>query len=374
MRNAGSCIFTWLVLAVLHGCGSEIELPPAPHDSAAAEQQKQAFVQAMKPRRAGRPVVAIVALNEGTELTDFLLPHALLVRSGLVDVQPVAVRRGKVSLYPAFEVRVAHDFESFARAYPNGADYVIVPAMVSDDAAPIAAFLRSQKQQGARIIGVCLGGRVVGRAGLLDGRHFVTHWYARETLLERHAGSVYVPHRRFVFDRDVATTTGITASLPTMLSLVEAMGGHERAATLASELGVASWTPEHDSSRFGLTFERAFHYVLAKLSFWRNEQWSVEVDDGMDDIALALVVDAWSRSGHVRVHASAAQPVTLRSGMVLEVQPAKDADRLLRLEEGRAPMQQLERTLCEIGARFGAARREWATIELEYSAPIECGD
>lgn len=31
------------------------------------------------------------------------------------------------------------------------------------------------------------------------------------------------------------------------------------------------------------------------------------------------------------------------------------------------PVQQLDCTLCEIAERFGAARREWVMMELEYA-------
>jgi hypothetical protein len=41
------------------------------------------FVEALRPRRAGKPVVAVLALNRGTETNDLLLPHALLQRSGV---------------------------------------------------------------------------------------------------------------------------------------------------------------------------------------------------------------------------------------------------------------------------------------------------
>jgi transcriptional regulator GlxA family with amidase domain len=47
-----------------------------------------------------------------------------------------------------------------------------------------------------------------------------------------------LPHKRYLIDRDVATTTGITASVPTMLALVEALGGRGKAQALATELGV----------------------------------------------------------------------------------------------------------------------------------------
>ena len=106
---------------------------PAQVDTAMAESQAQAFVEALKPRRSGKPVVAVLALNEGTEMTDFLLPHAVLQRAGVADVQVVAPHRGRVSLYPALQVEVAQDLASFDRTYPSGADYVIVPAMRDDN-------------------------------------------------------------------------------------------------------------------------------------------------------------------------------------------------------------------------------------------------
>ena len=351
----------------LKGCGGGPPRPPGgSREATAAERQAQVFVDALKPGREGTPLIAIVALNEGTEMTDFLLPYAVLQRAGIADVQPVAPRRGRVLLYPALQVEVAHDLASFDEAHPSGADYVVVPAMADDNNPAITAWLRQQAKRGARIIGVCVGALVLGRAGLLDGRRCTTHWFYRGTLLKRHPSAVYVPNQRYVIDGAIATTTGITASIPTMLALVEAIGGREKAQALASELGVDSWTPAHDSSLFGLTPHRAWSYLLNKAAFWRHERWSVDVWDGMDDIALAFAVDAWSRTGRVRVDVSASGPVILRSGLVLPARPAAEGAPRLPLKPELKPVQQLEQTLHEIAAWFGPARSEWVMTELEY--------
>lgn len=361
----------WLAIALLAGllgCESSVQVPPLQTDAAAIERQAQAFVEALKPRRKGKPVIAVVVLNEGTEITDFLLPHAVLRRSGLAEVQAVAPRRGRVDLYPpAFTVEVPQDLTDFDRAYPAGADYVIVPRMLDDNPPAITAWLKRQAQRGARIIGVCAGVLVVGQAGLLDGRRFTTHWYYRGDILKRHPGAVYVPHQRYVVDRDVATTTGITASVPAMLALVEAIGGRPKAQALAAELGVDSWTPAHDSSPFGLTGGRRWDYVLTTVAFWRRERWSVDVADGMDDVALALAADAWTRTGSVGIEASAPGPVKLRSGLMLLAKPAAQDVPRMPFEPALKPAQQLDRTLDEIAARFGAARRERVMMELEYA-------
>ena len=359
-------------LLALAGCGSDIALPAQPPDAAAAAGQQQSFVEAMKPRRPGKPVIAVLAYNASTETTVFLVSHGVLQRSGVALVQAVAPRRGRVSMYPALQVEVGQDLEGFDQAHPAGADYVIVPALDDTDDPAITRWLQQQAAKGARIVGVCAGALVLGRAGLLDGRRFVTHWYYRKDVLRRHPTARYVPHQRYVVDGNVGTTTGITASMPAMLALVEAIGGRARAQELAAELGVASWTPAHDSSAFGMTAGRATRYLLAKAAFWRNEHWQLEARDGMDDIALALAADAWSRTGHVRVTASGAGPVTLRSGLRLLTEAGEPAQGRVPLAAGLNPIQQLDQTLCAITSRFGDARSEWVMMELEYPGRPAC--
>jgi transcriptional regulator GlxA family with amidase domain len=371
-------VWTWVAANVaawgLAACGNgAAPLPPAPTDAALIERQAQAFVDAMKPRRAGRPVVAVLARNEGTEVTDFLLPHAVLQRSGVAQVHAVAPRRGAVQLYPALQVEVNEDLAGFDRTHPQGADYVIVPAMEVEDDPVIAAWLRKQAASGARIVGVCNGTLALGRAGLLDGRQVAGHWYSRQTVRERHPSTTHVPHQRYVADRGIATTTGITASVPTMLALVEAIGGRDTARALADELGVASWSPAHDSARFVLTAGRAANFLLNKAVFWGHQRFSVPVRDGSDDIAIALAADAWSRTGRIEVDATSSDgSVRLRSGITLVTAPPAPHAVQLPLQPGLKPLQQLDRTLCEIGERYGDARLEWVMLEMEYPGRPAC--
>jgi hypothetical protein len=56
-----------------------------------------------------------------------------------------------------------------------------------------------------------------------------------------------------VADGSVATTTGITASMPMMLTLIEAIAGRSRAESVARELGVEEWNARHASGAFRLT-------------------------------------------------------------------------------------------------------------------------
>src|SRR5581483_8019885 len=126
-------------------------------------------------------------------------------------------------------------------------------------------------------------------------------------LQRRHAGATHVPNQRYVIDRDVATSTGITASVPTMLALVEAIGGRAKVEPLASALGVAFWTPAHETGFFELDARRRWKYIVNKVTaFWGHQRWAADVDNGTDDIALALAADAWERTSRISVYAASA--------------------------------------------------------------------
>src|SRR5690606_32238251 len=122
------------------------------------------------------PVIAVVGLNQATETTDYLLTAGVLRRADVADVVLLATNRGPVQLYPALKVEANQSLSEFDALHPEGADYVIVPAMSRDDDPDVLAWLRAQSDKGAHIIGVCAGAKVVAAAGLLDGKPATTHW------------------------------------------------------------------------------------------------------------------------------------------------------------------------------------------------------
>lgn len=328
---------------------------------------------ALRPVLAGgaAPVIAVLALNEGTETTDFLVPHAVLRRAQVGVVEAVAPRAGSVTLMPALQVEVSRSFASFDAVYPQGADIVVVPALHNEDDAEVLAWLVAQAAKGAVVVGICAGARVLGQAGLLDGRRFTGHWYDRSTLLRRHADAVHVPGRRYVSDGTVVTTTGVSASLPVSLALVEALAGTARARTVADELGLPSWGSAHRSDLFGLAPAHVWNLSVNTLFFWRHERIDIPVAEGVDDVALALAADAWSRTYRSRAEAVHAQasPVFLRSGLVLRtLQPDAKAIPVL-LDEAVRPACALDRSLRAIGQRYGAATRKWVATQMEYEEP-----
>ena len=72
-----------------------------------------------------------------------------------------------------------------------------------------------------------------------------SQWYYLEELRKKYPAIHYVANRRLVVDKGVVTTTGISASMPTALTLIEAIAGRRQGAgrgpgSRPDELGHAS--------------------------------------------------------------------------------------------------------------------------------------
>lgn len=369
MRLVGMSLAVLLLLATGGFALWLRSLPPAPSRPAPMAidpAEAQATVAALHPPKRARPVIAIVGINDATELTDYLMPYGILTRSGVAEVVAVATEAGPVRLFPALAVAPDMTTAAFNAAHPEGADYVIVPAMSRDDDPAALAFIRGQAAKGAIVIGVCAGAKVIAAAGLLEGRRATTHWYYRRGLERIEPSLVWTPDRRFLVDGRVATTTGITASAPMMLTLVEAIAGRAKAAEVAAGLGLATWDARHDSAAFGFTRPFATTALGNRLAVWRHETLALPVGDGVDEVSLALVADAWSRTWRTRVETVAASPVATRSGLWLLSDRSEATGRALPSLGDAPPLRLLDAALAEIAARYGAATVGFVAAQLEY--------
>lgn len=335
------------------------------------QEETDATIAALKPPKRMRPVVAIIGINDGTETTDYLMPYGILRRADVAEVIALATAAGPVTLYPALKVEAQATIADFDARYPEGADYVIVPAMYRDDDPTALQWIRSQAAKKAIIISVCAGAKVVAAAGLLDGKRATTHWYYLDELRKEHPAVRYIADRRLVVDQGIATTTGITASMPMMLTLIEAIGGRNKAESTARDLGLAGWDARHDSSAFRLTRPFALTAIGNTLAFWNREKLGIELTPGMDEVSLALAADAWSRTYRSRAvtFTATSEPQQSRNGIRLvpeEVTAHWPRDLLVPTIDDRQPAKVLDETLRAITDRYQARIAEFVAMQLEY--------
>jgi len=150
------------------------------------------------------------------------------------------------TMEPAERVTASHDL----RVEPDGVladadpDLLVVPGGGWNDRSVAGAWTEAERgtipeavadlhEAGTTVAGVCTGGMLLARAGVLDGRLAVTHGGAMDDLRETDAEVV---EARVVDDGDVLTAGGVTSGLDLACYLVEREFGEAVAERVQTEM------------------------------------------------------------------------------------------------------------------------------------------
>ena len=107
-------------------------------------------------------------------------------------------------------------------------------------------------------------------------------------------------------------------------------------------------------------------------AFWNHEQLGIELKPGIDEVSLALVADAWSRTyrsqrGDIRrARPARCKPATAFASCPIEVAASWPAARLLPEIGERKACGSAGRTLRGITARYGTRTADFVAMQLEY--------
>ncbi len=316
-----------------------------------------------------RPLIAIIADNAGVQTTDFAVPYGVLKDSGVADVRSLSTGPGPISMTRGLKIMTDQTIAEFDTRESAGADIVIVPAQAKPKSAALVTWLRRQAAKGAIIISVCEGSRVLAHAGLLDGRRAVTHWASLDDMGKAYPATTWVRDRRYVQDGTIITTSGVTASIPMSLALVEAIAGRETATATARRFGVDSWGAEHRTGDFSI--ERSDRAAAAQAQRAKQETTEIPIEDGVDEVALGLQIEAWGRSLRTRVLTTRPGKAPLRSkhGLVILPDAEPKAGNNVVQPVTAPAVNALGMTLAAMQVRYGPSAVRFAVLGMEYDVP-----
>lgn len=322
-----------------------------------------------------KPVVAVIGENDGTELTDFVIPYAVISRSNAATVITVSTQPGILNMKPAARIQPEASIVEFDARFPDGADYLIVPAVNKSADKSLVAWVAAQGAKGATIVSICDGALVVANSGLTRGHRATAHWATEGHRRMMYPDTKWQSNVRYVADGNIVSSAGISAAMPTSLALVEAIAGRDRATELAKELGVTDWSASHNSDLFQPQFGvNLLSHATRFTNSWfhATESVGVPITTGIDDIALALTVDAYSRTSrsHAYVLASTNRPVQTRSGLVFipdrVIGDVNPPDHVLPNFDATQPGRVFDKVLAAIGERYGNTTAYRVALDFEY--------
>jgi len=121
-------------------------------------------------------------------------------------------------------------------------DIVIVPTSGLEldpkfiENSALLPWLKRHYEQGAYVVGVCMGAAYLAEAGLLDGRIATTHWAVAQQLAARYPKVIWRPDLFVTEDSRLLCSGGISGGNDVSLYLVEKLCGHEVAVQCAKSL------------------------------------------------------------------------------------------------------------------------------------------
>lgn len=372
------CRFALAAAGLVMGCGSVATgAPTATSPRRTDSRAVSSPLEHIEPYHARfgriRPVIAIVGVNSGTELTDYVIPYGILQQANVGEVVTVATGPGAMTMRPALRIQPQATIAGFDARFPNGADYVIVPAVVQRDDPALLGWIRQQAAKGSMLVSICDGALVLANSGVLDGHRATAHWATAGYRRKTYPQVAWTDDRRYVADGKIVSSAGISAAIPTSLALVEAIAGHARAVAVAAEVGAPDWGPAHDSHQFTPRLGRNLSAFATTqyLNGWfhRPQAIGVAVSTGVDEVALALTADAYARTGRARAYALATDAASVTTLRGLTFLPDRTVGRSLSRTVTLAsdkPALTLDRVLIEITRLYGRQTAYGVALDFEY--------
>lgn len=175
-------------------------------------------------RRGAQPgLVAIVAYDRLRHLEYAIATEVFALDRPMLGVKwydsiVVAPERGPLRGLGGLCVVPTTPFDRIAEA-----STIVIPGWRDDVDSPpprLLAALRAAAARGARIVSICTGSFILGKAGLLDGRRATTHWLYADAFRAMFPRAVYADDVLYVDEGAIITSAGCAAGLDACLHVV----------------------------------------------------------------------------------------------------------------------------------------------------------
>lgn len=148
-----------------------------------------------------------------------------------------AAEKGILQTTAGFAIETRYGLKDLAKAAT-----IIVPSWRDTAELPPKALLdalRKASQQGAQIVGLCLGSFVLAAAGLLDDRPATTHWFWADELARRYPLIRVNQDVLYVDDGNIITSAGTAAAIDCCLHILRLRYGTKIANQVARRMVVS---------------------------------------------------------------------------------------------------------------------------------------
>ncbi|KEO84922.1 DJ-1/PfpI family protein [Tumebacillus flagellatus] len=269
-----------------------------------------------------KPTVALVMDVGTTEIFDFLMPYELFSMTEKYNVVSVAsdtklrTLSGGVDLFPNYS------FAQLDALLGKSPDIIVIPYMPSVNQAgyqPVREWI--QKHGETTLLSICGGSGNLADTGLLKGKSATSHWQAIDLELQKkYPDTEWLKDHRYVAQGNIVTSGGQTGGIDAVLYVISQKLGMAEAEKLSNDIHYPTFQFVQNPVVAPYSVDLKYStYVLNKAFQWNKTQTGVMLYNGMDEMAMSSVFDAFADTGTTQVStfASVRQPVVTKHGLTL---------------------------------------------------------
>lgn len=311
-----------------------------------------------------KPTVAIVASNNGTEITDLLAPYEAFAASEGFNVYVVAPKREHTPfLWGGVDIMPHYSFAELDQLLGGNPDVIVIPFIKDPENPEIVQWIRNHAGENTQVVSICGGALVLAATGLVDDGQVTTHQGVFSLLEKKYPHIQTVRGVRYTDNGNTITSAGITAGIDASLYTVQKLLGAEVVLATAHKLNYPHAQFLSDpryappaGPQAGLTRDANAALI------WQQSEIGVYLYEGIGEIDLTAVLDTYGRTYTARTITFAESREIIRSRYGLYLIPRFDFAGVRGVERIMAP-----------GSRSSMsnapALEEWA--QAQQSLPVE---
>jgi AraC family transcriptional activator FtrA len=301
------------------------------------------------PHDPSKPTVAIIASNQGTEISDFLAPYAIFTTAGAFNVYAVAPERTFTPfMWGGLDIMPHYSFAELEQLLGTDPDVIVIPYIKDPENPTIIQWIRDHAGPDTLVVSICGGAGVLAATGLVDDGKVTTHQTFFSVIEKKYPHIELVRGVRYTDNGNTITSSGITGGIDASLYAIQKLLGKQAALEVANKLNYPH-TRFLDNPRYPVPTQGSarFLQVLNAAFDWDREEIGVYLFDGISEFDLTAALDTYGSTFTARASTFAPVREIIRSRHGLYLIPRADFanaaqfDRILVPGDPSAPVQSL---------------------------------
>lgn len=288
-------IITLVVLSVtfLNACRPIRNLTNQPNPWSGTNTAKSKLPQFNPAKR----TVFIIADYKLTELFDMLAPFYLFNATEKANVYIVAKEKTPILIKRDLFVVPQLSF-SEADAMQIQPDVIVIPALsVRDEHQDtlLIAWIKKQFGPATKMLTVCDGSATGAATGLYDGKFMTTHASDYDIVKSHFSKPQWVQNVSVTKDGNLFSTAGVSNAVEGSLTVIEELFGDETTQKVMADIHYPYPNIKSTHQSIALNGRNKFA-VARKIFFRKNRDIGVLLGDGINEFAMAGIIDVYGRT------------------------------------------------------------------------------